>query len=141
MARAGGRLELTDGGRLLLSCAEVTFPVSAEQEEALFNPARTAPCAPRSPVGWNGAICGRASSGNSDSALMKAFGKAAAGIFPEPAATSLATEGQFGVKKMGETRELRERFFAISVQRRLTHPAVLAVSEGARGGLFAAEAG
>jgi LysR family transcriptional activator of nhaA len=76
-----------------------------------------------------------------DSALMKAFGKAAAGVFPAPAATSQETENQFGVKKLGETRELRERFFAISVERRLTHPAVLAVSEGARGGLFAAEAG
>lgn len=66
-----------------------------------------------------------------DSALMKAFGKAGAGVFPAPAATSRETELQYGATKLGETCELRERFFAISVERRLTHPAVRAVSEGA----------
>jgi len=74
-----------------------------------------------------------------DSALMKAFGKAGAGIFPAPAATGQETEGQYGVIRLGETSELRERFFAISVERRLTHPAVRAVSEGARAGLFAGD--
>jgi LysR family transcriptional activator of nhaA len=68
-----------------------------------------------------------------DSALMKAFGRAAVGVFPGPAATRLETESQYGVCTLGETDELRERYYAISVQRRITHPAVLAVSEGARG--------
>ena len=68
-----------------------------------------------------------------DSALMKAFGKAGAGIFPAPAATSEETELQYGVINLGISHELRERFFAISVERRLTHPAVRAVSEGAQG--------
>ena len=70
---------------------------------------------------------------------MKAFGKAGAGIFPAPAATGQETEGQYGVIRLGETSELRERFFAISVERRLTHPAARAVSEGARAGLFAGD--
>lgn len=74
-----------------------------------------------------------------DSALMEAFGKAGAGIFTGAAATSLETENQVGVIKLGETRELRERYFAISVERRITHPAVRAVSEGARGGVFAGD--
>ena len=73
-----------------------------------------------------------------DSALMKAFGKAGAGVFPAPVATAGEVESQYGVLRLGETRELRERFFAISVERRISHPAVRAVSEGARGGLFAA---
>jgi LysR family transcriptional activator of nhaA len=47
-------------------------------------------------------------------------------------------ESQYGVVRLGETRELRERFFAISVERQISHPAVRAVSEGAQGGLFAA---
>lgn len=72
-----------------------------------------------------------------DSALMKAFGKAGAGVFTAPIATGREVESQYGVVRLGETRELQERFFAISVERRLSHPAVRAVSEGARGGVFA----
>jgi LysR family transcriptional activator of nhaA len=71
-----------------------------------------------------------------DSALMKAFGKAGSGVFPAPIATSSVTTSQYGVVNLGETQELRERFFAISVERHLTHPAVLAVSEAAHGGVF-----
>lgn len=71
-----------------------------------------------------------------DSALMKAFGKAGSGVFPAPAAISQEMENQYGVVKLGETLDLRERFFVISVERRITHPAVRAVSEGARSGLF-----
>jgi LysR family transcriptional activator of nhaA len=76
-----------------------------------------------------------------DSALMKAFGKAGAGVFPAPSATREEVESQYGVVWLGETREIRERFFAISVERRIVHPAVRAVSEGARGGLFAEHGG
>lgn len=73
-----------------------------------------------------------------DGALMKAFGRAGAGVFPAPAATRQEVESQYGVVWLGETKEIRERFFAISVERRIVHPAVRAVSEGARGGLFGA---
>jgi LysR family transcriptional activator of nhaA len=76
-----------------------------------------------------------------DSALMKAFGKAGAGVFPAPSATREEVESQYGVVWLGETKEIRERFFAISVERRIDHPAVRAVSEGARGGLFAEHGG
>jgi LysR family transcriptional activator of nhaA len=37
------------------------------------------------------------------------------------------------VVKVGETEDLRERYFAISVERQISHPAVRAISEGARG--------
>lgn len=72
-----------------------------------------------------------------DSALMKAFGQAGAGVFPAPVASAPDVAGQYGVVKLGETKEIKERFFIISVERRLVHPAVLAVREGARGGVFA----
>jgi LysR family transcriptional activator of nhaA len=72
-----------------------------------------------------------------DSALMKAFGKAGAGVFPAPSVTRREVESQYGVVKLGETQEIRERFFAISVERRIVHPAVRAVSDGARGDVFA----
>ena len=37
----------------------------------------------------------------------------------------------------GRINELTEQFYAISVERRLTHPAVLAVTQQARASLFA----
>ncbi|TSA22685.1 MAG: transcriptional activator NhaR [Betaproteobacteria bacterium] len=71
-----------------------------------------------------------------DSALMKAFGQAGVGVFPATTASAASVEKQYGVRRLGETEEIRERLFAISVERRITHPAVLAVSEAARNGLF-----
>ena len=67
-----------------------------------------------------------------DSALMSAFGQAGAGIFPVPLTTAPAVMKQYQVIELGRTLDIRERFFAISVERRLSHPAVLAVSEAAR---------
>lgn len=72
-----------------------------------------------------------------DSALMQAFGQAGCGVFPVPAATANEAEGAQPTLALGQTDDVLARFFAISVERRLTHPAVLAVSEGARQGLFA----
>ena len=67
-----------------------------------------------------------------DSALMSAFGQAGAGVFPAPLTTAQDVMRQYDVIELGQTLEIRERFFAISVERRLSHPAVLAVSEAAR---------
>jgi len=67
-----------------------------------------------------------------DSALMSAFGQAGAGVFPVPLSTAPEVMRQYEVIELGQTLEIRERFFAISVERRLSHPAVLAVSEAAR---------
>jgi LysR family transcriptional activator of nhaA len=67
-----------------------------------------------------------------DSALMSAFGQAGAGVFPVPITTVQDVMRQYEVIELGRTQEIRERFFAISVERRLSHPAVLAVSEAAR---------
>lgn len=67
-----------------------------------------------------------------DSALMSAFGQAGAGIFPVPLTTAQAVMRQYDVVEVGQTLDIRERFFIISVERRLRHPAVLAVSEAAR---------
>lgn len=67
-----------------------------------------------------------------DSALMSAFGQAGSGIFPVPLTVSQEVIQQYDVIEVGQTLEIRERFFAISVERRLSHPAVVAVSEAAR---------
>jgi len=73
-----------------------------------------------------------------DSALTKAFGEAGAGVFTAPAASLSDVLAHYKVVSLGETDDLRERFFLISAERRLTHPATRAVSEGARAGLFVA---
>jgi LysR family transcriptional regulator, transcriptional activator of nhaA len=66
-----------------------------------------------------------------DSALKKVFGKAGAGVFTAALATAADVENQYGVIRLGETRDLLERFFAISVERKVTHPAVRAILEAA----------
>ncbi len=67
-----------------------------------------------------------------DSALLKVFGQAGAGIFATPTAIENEVRKQYGASIVGRTDEIVERFYAISVERRLKHPAVLAVSEAAR---------
>ena len=71
-----------------------------------------------------------------DSALMKAFGQGGAGIFPAPLAIAEEICRQYGVQLLGQTDAVAERFYAISVERRLTHPAILAISQSAHRSLF-----
>lgn len=71
-----------------------------------------------------------------DSALMAAFGQAGAGIFSAPSAIADRIREQYGVEVIGATEEVAESFYAISVERRLSHPAVVAISEAARQKLF-----
>jgi LysR family transcriptional regulator, transcriptional activator of nhaA len=74
-----------------------------------------------------------------DSALMKAFGQGGAGVFIGPTVLESEIEAQFKVKTLGRTAELVEEFFAISVERRITHPCVVAITESARDELFVTE--
>ncbi len=71
-----------------------------------------------------------------DGALMKAFGQAGAGIFAAPSAIAEQVMRQHEVVSIGATEEVIEQFYAISVERKLTHPAVLAISHAARQELF-----
>ena len=45
-------------------------------------------------------------------------------------------ETQYEVKTLGRTEEIVEEYFAISVERRVTHPCVVAITEAARDRLF-----
>jgi len=67
-----------------------------------------------------------------DSALMKAFGQAGTGVFIVPTAIADEVAKQFRVAIVGETEDVREQFYAISVERRISHPAVAAITETAR---------
>ena len=71
-----------------------------------------------------------------DSALLKVFGQAGKGIFPAPLAIEAEVRAQYGVRLVGRVDEVKERFYAISAERRLKHPAVVAISEAARHKLF-----
>lgn len=72
-----------------------------------------------------------------DSALLKAFGQAGMGVFPAPTVIAPEIERQYQVRLVGESADINERYYAISVERRLRHPAVLAIREQARHQLFA----
>jgi LysR family transcriptional activator of nhaA len=67
-----------------------------------------------------------------DSALMKVFGQAGTGIFIIPTPIAAEVAKQYGVRVIGSTEDVREQYYAISVERRISHPAVSAITETAR---------
>lgn len=71
-----------------------------------------------------------------DTALMQAFGCEGVGIFPIPSVVEREVCRQYGVRLVGRLPEVRERFYAISAERRLKHPAVVAISSAAKTELF-----
>lgn len=73
-----------------------------------------------------------------DSALLNAFGKEGAGIYAVPSTIAELIQTQAGSVLLGHTEAVTEQFYAISTERRLTHPAVLAISEAARLQMFSA---
>ncbi|MFC1664915.1 transcriptional activator NhaR [Pseudomonadota bacterium] len=71
-----------------------------------------------------------------DSALMKAFGQQGAAIFIAPAAIEAEVAWQYEATAIGQVDEVKESFYAISVERRVQHPVTSAVMEAARNLLF-----
>lgn len=71
-----------------------------------------------------------------DGALMTAFGRKGRGVFMAPSVMEADIVEQFGVEVIGHSDELVEEFFAVSVERRITHPCVVAITKTARGQLF-----
>lgn len=67
-----------------------------------------------------------------DSALMKAFGQAGTGIFIAPSALEQIILKESDAQLLGRAENIREQFFAISVERRITHPAVMAITRHAQ---------
>jgi len=74
-----------------------------------------------------------------DSALMKAFGQKGVGVFIAPAAIELEVERQCKASVIGRVNEVKEHFYAITVERKVTHPIVATVLETARESLFSIE--
>jgi len=71
-----------------------------------------------------------------DSALMKAFGQAGVGFFPAPSAQESHICGQYHVRAVGRVESVRLQVYAITTERRITHPAILAIRNAARLDVF-----
>ncbi|CAM4007646.1 transcriptional activator NhaR [Pseudomonas wadenswilerensis] len=71
-----------------------------------------------------------------DSALMQAFGQSGSGIFIAPSVIADEVCKQYGVELIGQTDAVNESFYAISVERKVKHPGIVAITEGARRQLF-----
>lgn len=67
-----------------------------------------------------------------DSALLKVFGEYGRGVFPAPSIVEEEIKDTFGVRVVGRAEQIRERFYAITIERRIKHPAAIAISEFAR---------
>lgn len=67
-----------------------------------------------------------------DTALMAAFARQGAGVFPvvSVAENEFTADGQLVV--LARTQEISASYYAISVERRVTHPCVLAITESAQ---------
>ena len=71
-----------------------------------------------------------------DSALLKVFGQEGMGLFVVPTVIEAEVQQQYRVDILGRVDSIRERFYALTVNRRLRHPAVVAMSEAAQQILF-----
>jgi len=67
-----------------------------------------------------------------DSALLKVFGQRGLGVFVAPSVISAEVQRQYNVKVVGRLEGVTERYYAISLDRKLKHPAVVAISDAAR---------
>ena len=75
-----------------------------------------------------------------DSALLKAFGEAGAGIFASPSVIEEEICRMYRMAVIGRTDEIEERFYAISPERRLRHPSLVLITDTARSDLFCGQA-
>ena len=67
-----------------------------------------------------------------DSALLKVFGREGAGVFAAPSVIAQEVCREYGVQLLGQTDEIKESFYAITVERRLNHPIVMKAVDHAR---------
>jgi LysR family transcriptional activator of nhaA len=66
-----------------------------------------------------------------DSALLKVFGLRGAGLFPAASVISKEIESQYKVSSIGKAPGVRESLYAITVERRIKHPAIAAICQAA----------
>ena len=71
-----------------------------------------------------------------DSARMKAFGQAGAGLFVAPTAIGAHICEQYQVVEIGRIDSVVEQLYAITTERQHKHPAIVAISRTAREDIF-----
>jgi LysR family transcriptional activator of nhaA len=71
-----------------------------------------------------------------DSALLKVFGMRGVGVFPAPMAVARDVEEQYEVEAIGTASNVRERLYAVTVERKIKHPAVVAICDAATSQVF-----
>lgn len=71
-----------------------------------------------------------------DSALIKSFGQRGLGVFFMPTAIADEVCENFRVDIIGQTDQVKHTFYAISAERKISHPAILAICETARSCIF-----
>lgn len=71
-----------------------------------------------------------------DSALLKTFGQAGSGLFLASTVIQKEICRQFKVRCLGRLEAIKERFYAITPERRTKHPAIVAITKEARRELF-----
>ena len=71
-----------------------------------------------------------------DSALLKVFGQHGHGFFPAPSVIAREVCKNYGVRAVGRAETVVEHFYAISVERRIKHHAVAAITDAARERIF-----
>ncbi|MFP2904990.1 transcriptional activator NhaR [Pyxidicoccus sp. 3LFB2] len=72
-----------------------------------------------------------------DSALMKDFGRQGMGVFAAPTVIEAEVMQDYGVRVVGRAEAVRQQFYAISSERKIRHPSVVAIFEAARQEIFA----
>ncbi len=71
-----------------------------------------------------------------DSALIKAFGEAGQGIFAMPTIIEEDLVQSYKLSCVGRSDELQTSYYALSIERKIKHPAVAAISSSARESIF-----
>ena len=71
-----------------------------------------------------------------DSALMKIVAREGAGIIPVPSVVETEVRREFHLERVAHTNEVKERFYLISVERRLKNPLVQRLLDRAQHRLF-----
>ncbi len=67
-----------------------------------------------------------------DTDLINALGEAGAGMFAAPTIIVHDTRVRYAVELVGRADGIKEQFFAITADRRIKNPAVVAITEAAR---------
>lgn len=72
-----------------------------------------------------------------DSALSKMCGQEGRGIFCGPTVVEKEICKQYDAKTIGRTEDFKERYYALTVERKIRHPGAVAICDRARKRLFA----